>query len=483
MDKTVSNISIPFPIEALIRSESISESVAPITSVQEAINVHFDTVGSIKTRKGYTRLTPNSTIPSGDIISMFREFGSEEYPNLFIQIGNKIYRRELNNLSSSSPYTEILEFSVSGGKARFSQFAGGVWTVNGKGKPQVYDLDSKTYSEYTQFGADNFSDIDAGFEGRVWAAQTEEDRVYYTLVVAPDGTIAGGSDFLQITERDGEPITALTQVPRALLVFKPNSIHRIYASNNMDPYPAYNIGTYSKESIVKAKDGFYFHHSSGFYKFQYDGQPIEISKRVQDFVTAISPEYYKDVKGIYDGTDHILWSIGDVTVDNVLYKNCELRYTISTQVWTVYTLRNKVHSKLLLNTLKEIAPIFGSNNQQVYRMESGYTDDGAPIQYSLIDRWRVFSEQYKELKKISGIAYTSTNGAGANLSYQTNNSKDNEWDSIGSMSSDFVTLFPNFITDDFNRFRYKLSGETNGQPIEFLSLEISKIIIEGYKNN
>ena len=77
----------------------------------------------------------------------------------------------------------------------------------------------------------------------------------------------------KFSPQDGESITGLIRVPRALLLFKQNHIYRIYSATNIDPYPAYNVGTYSQESIVQTKDGVYFHHPSGFYHFSYDSQP------------------------------------------------------------------------------------------------------------------------------------------------------------------------------------------------------------------
>src|SRR5690606_2139719 len=109
-----------------------------------------------------------------------------------------------------------------------------------------------------------------------------------------------------------------------------------YGATSLDAYPAYNVGTFSQESIVETKTGIFFHHSSGFYQFDYGSQPVEISRRIIDFVQAIPRAAHADITGVYAGFDAVAWSVGQVTVEGVVYANCVLRYTISTQVWTVY---------------------------------------------------------------------------------------------------------------------------------------------------
>lgn len=231
-------------------------------------------------------------------------------------------------------------------KARFAQYLGVIWMVNGNasfGDP-VMTSDGGDFSE--DMVPDGFPPgdfIQAGFAGRVWVADALNDIVYYTDVVQftpPDIytlTFNIETNFIRsFSSQNGQKMTALFVTPRALLLFKEDSIYRIYGASSVDNYPAYNVGTFSQESIVQTKEGIYFHHSSGFYKFAYDSQPIEISRRVIDFIEAIPRAYYPEVKGIYNGVDAIEWHVGPLTVEGVLYKSCVMRYTISTEVWTIY---------------------------------------------------------------------------------------------------------------------------------------------------
>jgi hypothetical protein len=231
-------------------------------------------------------------------------------------------------------------------KARFTQYLNYIWMVNGNasfGDP-VQTSNGGTFG--TDLVPADFPPgdyIQAGFEGRVWVADKLYDVVYFTDIVQftpPDLytlTFDPATNFIKnFSPQNGQTITGLFTTPRALLLFKQDSIYRIYGAFSVDSYPAYNVGTYSQESIVQTKDGLYFHHSSGFYKFAYDSQPVEISRRVIDFVQAISRDYYPEVKGIYNGFDAVEWHVGSLTVEGVYYQNCVMRYTISTQVWTIY---------------------------------------------------------------------------------------------------------------------------------------------------
>lgn len=231
-------------------------------------------------------------------------------------------------------------------KARFTQYLNYIWMCNGNasfGDPIQTSNGGNFGTDLVPVDFPPGDYIQAGFEGRVWVADRLYDVIYFTDIVQftpPDLytlTFDPATNFVKnFSPQNGQSITGLITTPRALLLFKQDSIYRIYGAYSVDSYPAYNVGTYSQESIVQTKDGIYFHHSSGFYKFQYDSQPVEISRRVIDFIQAIPRDYYPEVKGIYNGFDAVEWHVGAVTVEGVLYRNCVMRFTISTQVWTIY---------------------------------------------------------------------------------------------------------------------------------------------------
>jgi len=469
----IKDIKIPVPTEGVIRSSQLNDSICPENSVQLAINMNFDRIGSVVTRPGAETF---ATTLGGKV----NAFGTLNILNstkrLFAQVGGAIY--SWNGTSWTSVRT-----IVSGGKARFSQFLNRIWMVDGSGGDVPMTSDGTAFDTTdvpATFPRGDY--IQAGFDGRVWVADAAKDILYYTDIVQ---SITGTSYVTPLTfsldenfitkfsVQDGESITGLFRVPRALLLFKQNHIYRIYNTENVDPYPAYNVGTFSQESIVQGKDGVYFHHSSGFYKFSYDSQPTEISRRVNDFVKAIPRTMYENIVGIYDGTDSIKWSVGLITVEGVTYKNCQMRYSLSTQVWTIYDFEDTSITALIrYDNGTTIEQIVGTSTGLVGKLDSGTTDFGKPIYYEIVDRWRSFTSLENNKKSIGGLVVLTKNGAGSMIQYQTEEDSMNKWNNSGSLDSKYASEIPNEVTRDFNLIRFRISGNSTGTPIILNGIEI-----------
>ena len=482
MSDTLSNIKIPYPTEGVIRSTQLNDTVAPENSVQLAINMNFDRVGAWQTRPGAQTLY---TSRNGSITSFGALNIQGGVKKLFSQVGTDI------SVWTGSAWSSVRTTSVSA-KARFSQWLNRLYMVNGTDALQVSS--GSTFSAEAGFVPATTMPVgdfvQAGFDGRIWVASKTSDALYYSDIVqfSPPSTYTityTATNFIQtLSSQDGESISGLFRVPRALLVFKQNHIYRVYSATNIDPYPAYNVGTYSQESVLQAKDGLYFHHSSGFYKFAYDGQPIEISKRINDFVKAIPRSAYENVVGIYDGYDNVKWSVGPVTVEGVTYANCQMRYTISTQVWTIYDYANRnITALIIFDDGTTIYQVVGTSLGVVGQLDSGTDDFGDPIVYDFIDRWRSYTEMYSKAKAMSGLMVSSLNGAGANLQYQTEKAPPNVWEPMESISENYVTLMPNASTKDFNIARLRLNGTTKGTSIVFCGIEILTLQDKGFDKN
>lgn len=482
MPQNLKYIKIPYPTEGVIRSSQLNDTVAPENSVQLSININFDRVGAWQTRLGVATFY---TSRSGSITS----FGA-----LNIQGGvKKLFSQVLTDISvwTGSVWSSVRTTTVST-KARYSQWLNRLYMVNGTDALQVSS--GSTFSAEAGFvpattmPVGHF--IQAGFDGRVWVGNKDTDALYYSDIVqfSPPSTYTltyTASNYIQtLSSQDGESMTGLFRVPRALLVFKQNHIYRVYSATNIDPYPAYNVGTYSQESIVQAKDGLYFHHPSGFYKFAYDGQPIEISKRVIDFVRAIPRASYENVVGIYDGFDAVKWSMGAVTVEGVTYSNLQMRYTISTQVWTCYDFGSHGMTALInFDDGTNIYQVVGTSTGRVGQLDSGNDDFGDKIIFDFIDRWRSYTEMYSKSKAVNGAMVSSLNGAGTQFWYQNQKNGVNEWRDLGTLDTEYNSLFPNANTEDFNISRLRLTGATNGTPIIFCGIEILSIEDKGFDKN
>lgn len=408
---------------------------------------------------------------------------------LYAGVGSEIYNLE------SGTWTSRRSGLAQVSKPRFSQYLNYVWMVNGNA---AIGGDPVATSNGGAFGTDlvpaNFPQgdfIHAGFEGRVWVADKQIGAIYYTDIVQftpPDVytlTYDPSVNFItNLAPQNGQQFTALYRVPRALLVFTEDNIYRIYGATSVDAYPAYNVGTYSQESIVETKTGIFFHHSSGFYQFDYGSQPVEISRRVIDFVKAIPRSYYENITGVYDGFDAVEWSVGEVLVEGVVFSNCVMRYTISTQVWTIYDYKNNVITAMIqYDNGTTLSHLMGTSAGKTGAMDTGVSDFGQPFYYDYISRWISFTELNCMIKNASGFNVYSENAAGANLYYQTKKSGPNAWKSIMKIDERTNSLQQNSSTDDFDVMRLRIAGNTSGQQVVIHGIEITQLTIKGFDTN
>jgi len=379
-------------------------------------------------------------------------------------------------------------------KARFAQFLNYIWMVNGNasfGDPVMTSNGGAFGTDLVPAGFPPGDFISAGFEGRVWVIDKLYGIIYYTDIVQftpPDQyslTYDPDVNFIKdLSPQDGQTFTGMVRVPRALLVFRQDTIFRIYGATSIDAYPAYNVGTYSNESIVQTKTGIFFHHSSGIYQFDYGGQPVEISRRIIDFIRAIPRANYENITGVYDGFDAVEWAVGTVTVEGVTFTSCMLRYSISTQVWTVYDyVGNAITAMITYDNGTDLNHLMGTEAGKVGALDVGISDFGQPFYFEFIDRWRSFTEMYAKVKSISGFNVYSENAAGSNLVYQTQGSGPNAWESIGPVDENNNALLPNEDTGDFDVIRLRLVGTSRGTPVVVHGIEILSITDKGFNEN
>jgi len=475
------NVKIPYASEGVIRTAAIDDPISPENSVQLAVNMNFDRIGAIQTRPG-VQLFLNFSNP----IIAFGTYANFATPSF--QLLSQAGSTGLIIYADGNPKRTLTVAN----KSRFAQYLNLTWMVNGESGDAVQTYDGTSFGTTmvpASFPKGDF--IQAGFEGRVWVGIKSLDIIYFTDVVqfTPPSTYSltfdASINFIKnFSSQNGETMTAIYVTPRALLVFKQNSIYRVYGAYSADSYPAYQVGTYSQESIVETKDGIYFHHSSGFYKFSYDSQPVEISRRIIDFVKAISRSNYENVCGVWDGYDAIEWSVGTVTVEGVTFTNCVLRYTISTQVWTVYDYNTTaIKAMIRFDNGTTITPMAGFNNGYVGKLGVGNLDFSNSFYYEFIDRWRSYSSINAQIKNISGVNLYSENAAGANVFFQKQKSGVDAWGEIGTVNEDNNSLFPNAQTEDFDVGRFRLVGNTKGAQVVVHGIEILSIQDKGFDSN
>lgn len=461
---------IPNPTEGMIRSAAVEDYVSDEASVQESLNMHFDRIGATTVRPGVTAYTAAALSAFATGYHQWTQAGTS---NRLLIAQDGLVIKKLSGGSWSTIHTNAVA-----GRVRSSQMNNTTFFVNGNTGDNPASYDGTTYtSGVASLPKGDY--INSGFEKRVWVGNKASGKVFYTDQIPFGDPVTGGAEFIYFNAENGQAMTGLFQAQKALLVFYPDNIFRIYGATSSDPYPAYFVGTYSQESIVKGKDGLYFHHSSGFYKFQYDGQPQEISRKVIDFVQAIPRSAYDNVFGWTD-EDHVYWHVGNLTVDGIPYKNVVFRYTISSQMWTIYSYFSKESSTKTLTAAfiyddgSNLTRIVGVNDGVTAVINSGTTDLGDPIFYNNISRWMSMTKAQSRYQNLKSIAVTHINGAGAILEAQVDKDIEDKWTFIGDYDEKYVTLFQSVNTNlnAFNRVRFRTRGTSTGTSPIFGTMEI-----------
>lgn len=458
----------------IVREAAVDSTLVPQNTVQFAQNVNFDVIGGIQLRNGLTLL-------GSQIASSTPVYGMANYRNnagtayqALAMVGQSVYAYR------SSAWQEVRSSLSSGSKARFTNFVDYTFMVNGNSNQSL-----KTYNGSGVFGTTNVANLPKGdfienYRSRIWVADSATDKVYYSDVVNTDNTISGGAEYIQVSPQDGEKITGLKRHSRALLVFKNNHIYRIFSINAADPDPSITRGTYSQESIVESKGGLFFHHPTGFYQFNFDSEPQEISRPIIDIVKAINRDNYDDIVG-WDDDDHIYWSVGDITLAGITYSNIVCCYTISTQVWTIYSYNKQITSSVLFDTGSNLIQLVGDEDGNVLQFNTGYSDNGSAINYDLVTHWMYFTNLKSTSKSLSEIAIIHENSQGANISYQIDSDNYSQWRNIGSIKKDLYEIM-NLNAKNFIRIRFRFSGNSTGYPMIFRGFEALNMQSEGEIN-
>lgn len=467
----IDKLPIPPFQNGMIREAALDENLVPNDTVELSLNLHSDRIGALQLRPGITLL--GARVASDPILGMTNFINNAHTISKAIaKSGTVVYGY------AGSTWDSIRTGLSSTSKARFTNFVNRTYMVNGNANQAIASYTGTgSFTDNANTGSLPKGDFIENYRSRIWDADSSTDKVYYSDVVATDGTISGGTSFIQISPQDGERITGLKRYPRALLVFKNNHIYRIFSTDSVDPDPSIFRGTYSQESIVEGKNGISYHHPSGFYDFVFDGDQKEISRPIVDIINAIPRTMYENIIGWADDNNKY-WSIGDITLKGVLFENLVCRYTISTQVWAVYSYNQQITASTKYDDFSSITNIIGNELGEVLTHDSGNTDNGTPIYYDLITHPMYFTSVKSSVKAISGLATIHENAQGGNVSYQIDTDPPNKWRPISEIKKDLYQI-DSLNTGDFTRIRFRLSGSSTGSPFIFRGWEILNMITQG----
>lgn len=468
---------IPVASRGVVREASVDEMLSPADSIEFSLNGHFDRIGAWVRRKGTTRLGDGRLVNLTPIRGMgnYRNNAGTIYAAL-AKVGTVV------KAYTGSSWADVRTGLTASSKARFTNLVDHTFMVNGNGNESC-----ATWNGSGNFGSTNVASLPAGdyienYRNRIWILDKSTDKLYYSNVVTTSNTITGGTEFIQISPADGESGTGIKRTANALLVFKQNHIYRVFSINSVDPDPYINVGTYSQESIVEAKDGVYFHHSTGFYRYTAGGTPEEISRPIIDVIQAIPRSSYEDITGWAD-YDHVSWAIGNITLNGVSLTSVTCRYTISTQTWTLYSDPSQFLSGTLYDNGTTIVQLLGDEFGSVVQYDTGndFFED-SPVHYEYFTHPLYFSQNKGVKKSMSQVAGLHENAHSSNISYQldSDNQKNNNnaWKEAGAIDEDIYSL-ASVDAQNFSRIRLRLSGNSPGSPFIFRGFEVVDLSVHG----
>ena len=472
-------------IYGIIREAEVDYTLAPEGSLSDAVNFHFDRKGVATVRPGLAGL--GSTV---------------------------LTSRPCVGLFNAQQGTAIAVFANGSSSAIYS-FSSGAWALSLDGGTATVGIRFVDFGSYTiaiNFAQNTYSSMrfwNAGssrhwhntgnpinpqnmwgytpqlgevYKSRVYLAgdtsrEGGSSRLFFSSVISSAGNITWSptTDFVDINPGDGEGITGLKRFSLELLVFKPNYIYR-FRTSGVDPDPLIKIGTRSNESIVEGKRGLYFHHDTGFYRYS-GGYPVEISRPISDIVDAIPFSQFSSIAS-WNDNDHIYWSIGNVTVtetrEGVTYKNCVLRYTESSDVWTIYSYASEPRRGMTYNSGTALSRLIGTDMGVVATHNSGTTDLGEPLKSRIRTKWYDWGD-VSTSKVIQELVAVCEKAQAMQLMYQVD--EDFTWKTIGDLKK--IVNFFDKQTIRFHRIRFQISSISRLEAPIFRALSINKGINEG----
>jgi len=284
------------------------------------------------------------------------------------------------------------------------------------------------------------------------------------------------SQWIDISPQDGDGAVKVIRSKNSLLVFKKNHMYRVYSIQETEPDPKIDVGTYSARSVVSASDGIYFHHPSGIYRYS-NGSILNISQPMIDFIENITVANYSKVVGWTDG-DHVLFSIGDITIGDVDYSNVVLRYTISSKVWTFRSYPTQALCVCNYNDGSTIYNLIGDNDGNILKVDNGDTDNGSEIFYSLTIGPRTLDGSFNTRKYISKMSVVH-NGAEETIIYtKSDNDNDNKYTQIYEINESIAVPFSTNIRG--NKIWFRAAGSSSGSSFTLSGYELLDIESEYY---
>lgn len=243
--------------------DGMSEESSP-----NCLNVDFDSVQSVASRKGYNKLlTTSLTNFIGGMYSLYQSTGTKQ---LCYASGNQLFK--YNNAGGSTALTGSPATFTSNQQWDFDELLDNMYGANGVDPFIVYN-------------GTNYSIANAGItaqfmkihKNRVYAANKTSSTLYFSD--AGDPTSFPVNNFIAINTNDGQNITGIDDILDNLVIFKDESVwiltgEPLGAGNtttigNLQLRQANSpVGCSAFRTVCKVEQTLFFMHHSGLYALQ-----------------------------------------------------------------------------------------------------------------------------------------------------------------------------------------------------------------------
>jgi len=411
------------PIQSLRDSSGgmnteVVDALLPDNTSRLILNMDLDLIGALRVRKGTTAI--GNQLVDGKVVTSlfyFKDSAGGANSQQIAGINNAGDTNALLKYNNAGTWTDITGGTsyTAGAKFRFATFLDLTFIVNDK-----FDA-IKSWSGSGALGTSQLTSAPNGqflsvFNSRLYVASTSanRDRVLFSSIPDISGNITWDvtNDYLDVNPADGMNITGLANTGTLLLIFKERAMYR-WNGRSTDANLVVDIGTTSNESIASRNGAVFFFNPYGIWVT--DGSyPRRLSRPIQRWIDAIDPAYHDDVAGICDDNNYYC-SIGDVTVDGVLFSNIVLVYNISANSWVVRSYPEQIRSFAnYIGSTGQYGVMAGNDDGDVLDYNVGNTDAGSPIPYRVKSK-RLDMGAYSLMKEFSDVFMFSNKLPGAQL--------------------------------------------------------------------
>jgi hypothetical protein len=383
-------------------NNSVEENKLKYNETQNAQNVDISN-GNLKTINGYTKYATNAIADGISRLMKFYKNNADGTVTGYLLAGTAAATPIIQLLTGNTWSTLKSGLTSSNFNYINYQQASTDIVIIGNGVDVLMKWDGTTFANLG--GTPPVVKSIGLHTERVWGTvdKANPNKVYYSDEFDPeDWTIATtGAGFLDIPTFDGGVCVGLSTIFNDVVIFKTNSIHRIFGTyeGNFELIQVYStVGSIAERSIVFSSTLAFFLTKDGIY--YYDG--VSTNPLLGDKIQfTINKSYSKNaVSIIYDNKLYVAFPEGASTVNNsiivydLIKKNVMIRRNIEVTDFIEFD------DKLL----------FTNTTGYVYEMDTGTTFDGTAIvvyyetPYTDLDM--------KNVTKNSSMIYFTASGSG-----------------------------------------------------------------------